>query len=360
MQPIDAFLLTRQWRDGPDGIELVFWAWSAAGPLRIVITGQEAVCFIERDRAVAGLPPRTRRQAVALTTLAGAPVDALYFRQQRDLMTLREAIRGHGVPLHESDLKPVDRYLMERFIHGGLRVRGQARQRAGYLEFRNPTLTGVEVTPRLSVLSLDIESADLDGEIWSVALIAEGRQQVYVVGAAPPDTPTHVTFVPDEPALLRASMDWIRGCDPDLLIGWNLANFDLDLLEQRCRIHRLPFRIGRDNEAAQVLPPLADGQSRTARISGRIALDGIDCLKMATWSFESFELEAVARQLLGRGKLVEDGDRLAAIHRLYREDPIALAAYNLEDAQLVIDIFEHADLFAFLVQRARMTGLALD
>ena len=358
--PIDAFLLTRQWRDGPGGIELVFWAWSDEGPLRIVITGQEAVCFIAREQATAHLPPGARRRPVELTALAGGPVDALYFRQQRDLAGFRETARAQGIPLLEADVKPADRFLMERFIQGGLRLRGESRPRPGYREYLNPILQAAEVAPRLTLLSLDIESAGLDGEIWSVALSDGVQDQVYVVGKAPPGTPGHVCFVPDEPALLRACMDHIRTLDPDLLIGWNLVNFDLDLLARRCRHHRLPFCLGRDDEPAQVLPPLNDGQSRTARISGRVALDGIDCLKMATWSFESVELETVARQLLGRGKLVEDEDRLAAIHRLYREEPLALAEYNLEDARLVIDIFAHADLIAFLVQRTRMTGLALD
>ncbi|MFN2110006.1 MAG: hypothetical protein ACK2UI_10120, partial [Anaerolineae bacterium] len=32
MASVTGFLLTRHWRDGPDGVELVFWAHSNAGP----------------------------------------------------------------------------------------------------------------------------------------------------------------------------------------------------------------------------------------------------------------------------------------------------------------------------------------
>ena len=72
-------------------------------------------------------------------------------------------------------------------------------------------------------------------------------------------------------------------------------------------------------------------------------------------------MDFVANQLLGRRKLIDHKeDKLAEIRRLYRENPIALAAYNLEDCQLVADIFEKTDLINFSIQRAKMTGLAMD
>ncbi len=43
-----AFLLTRQWRDTPDGIALEFWVRTESQVLRLVIPDQQAVCFIER------------------------------------------------------------------------------------------------------------------------------------------------------------------------------------------------------------------------------------------------------------------------------------------------------------------------
>ncbi len=69
----DAFLLTRQWRDTPDGVELVFWAASSAGPVRILLERQETLCFIRR-----------------LTTIEPSliPEDS-YRRKSLDLMTLR-------------------------------------------------------------------------------------------------------------------------------------------------------------------------------------------------------------------------------------------------------------------------------
>jgi DNA polymerase-2 len=45
---------------------------------------------------------------------------------------------------------------------------------------------------------------------------------------------------------------------------------------------------------------------------------------------------------------------------MHREDVDALAAYNLEDCRLVLEIFERIDLLGFAMERARLTGLAMD
>ena len=31
-----------------------------------------------------------------------------------------------------------------------------------------------------------------------------------------------------------------EGVDPDLILGWNLINFDLDTIERHCHHHRVP------------------------------------------------------------------------------------------------------------------------
>jgi DNA polymerase-2 len=94
---------------------------------------------------------------------------------------------------------------------------------------------------------------------------------------------------------------------------------------------------------------------------GRVALDGIEVMRSATWQFESFSLENVARQLLGRGKdITKPQDRGEEIQRMYREDPSSLVSYNLGDCRLVWDIFIKANLMAFLIERARLTGLPMD
>jgi DNA polymerase-2 len=147
-----------------------------------------------------------------------------------------------------------------------------------------------------------------------------------------------------------------------VIIGWNVVEFDLTALEARAAALRIPFAIGRARERARIL----EGGSQPAavsiaRVPGRVVLDGIATLKNATHSFERYALDHVARALVGRGKKIDPGrDALAEIRRMHQGDPEALAAYNLEDARLALEIFEKADLVGFAMERARLTGLPLD
>ena len=380
---LSCFLLTRQWRDVGDGLELVLWALSDRGPVRVVIDSQKAICFVARNTPLPELfgdSRRFERKPLELATLSGTPVDGLYFRCQRDLVSARERLRGRGVTLYESDLKPNDRYLMERFIHAAFSARGDARQCRGYLEFRNPVIVREAFRTRLKAVSLDVESDGLSGQLYSIAVHGDDSdvdgdgavvfmisdEAIHVDGA-------RVVACADERALLKAFFAWLASADPDLVLGWNVINFDLDLIERRCRTLNVEFAMGRGGDRATVLQPQNARGTRIARLPGRVVLDGIDWLRAAFWSFESFALEAVARALLGRGKhdlSAQNGgasshdpgtrDKVGEINRLFREDRARLAAYNIEDCRLVTEIFAATGLVEFALRRAELTGLAMD
>ena len=366
MHTLRAFLLTRHWRDTSEGLELTLWAASERGPLRIVLDGEEAVCFAERsavaetDGALAGVPHR--RRSLELATLEGAPVDALYFRRQRDLVAVRDRLRAQGVALYESDLKPADRYLMERFVTAGFAARGEVMRRARHLEMRNPAIRRDDYHRALGSVSLDIETAGFDGALHSVALHSPDDERVLMVSETPVQCEdAAVESLPDERALLSRLFAWFAEHDPDLVLGWNVVGFDLDFIARCCRRHGIGFDIARGGERSAILRPGSASSPWVARIPGRVVLDGIDALRTAFWSFESFELEHVAREMLGRGKRIEHtGDRAAEIARLYQQDRPRLAAYNIEDCRLVTAIVEKAGLVEFSMRRAELTGLGME
>ena len=41
------FILTRNWRDTPQGTELEYWLATEDGPLKVLLTGQTSVAFVE-------------------------------------------------------------------------------------------------------------------------------------------------------------------------------------------------------------------------------------------------------------------------------------------------------------------------
>lgn len=347
------FVLTRHQRDHNDAIELSYWLWTADGARRADVTGSDAVFFVRaedsaRIQALLHDLSGWRLQPLALAGLDQAPVAGLYCRT---LAVWREAIarlQQAAIPMMEEDIRPVDRYLMERFIHAGVEVIDHP---AG------TRLRPARVTPTFRTLSLDIETTLRADRILSVALQGPGLERVLINGAAP--EAEWIRGCGDERELLEQTVAAINRYDPDILIGWNVVGFDLRVLDARARALGVPLTIGR--EPQPMLVDRAQNGRWFARIPGRVVLDGIDTLKGATWRFERYGLDFVAHALLGRGKAIDKtDDRGAEIQRLYAEDRMALARYNLEDCRLVSEIFEVAGLIDYLIERARLTGLPLD
>ncbi|GAA0788445.1 DNA polymerase II [Marinobacterium sediminicola] len=345
--------LTRRQRDHQGRLQLSYWLRSASGAQEVVIEGESAVAFMpeaDREQAtslLAGLRGCTLRP-LALSTLSHEPVCALYADNLADWHEALSRLHQAGIALMEEDIRPVDRYLIERGIFAGARVIHKDGRVA---------LTRDPFIPSLRQLSLDIETTLRADRILSIALQC-GEQEVVLFNGDISTSPGMIACA-GERALLTALMEQVRRMDPDLLIGWNVIGFDLRVLEQRARALGIRLCLGRDDQPLRVEP------SQTgrwfARLNGRVVLDGIDTLKGATWQFERYSLEFVARELLGRGKLIHDPeDRGEEIQRLYREEPEALARYNLEDCRLVTEIFKKAGLIPYLLERARLTGLALD
>ncbi len=171
-----------------------------------------------------------------------------------------------------------------------------------------------------------------------------------------------VTWVSNERELLEAFLQRVAGSDPSIIIGWSVVNFDLRLLMRRCERHRMAFTIGRDGQVATWRDAIGSNGQGYISIAGRVAIDGIDALKTGMYQMPSFSLEQVSQTLLGRGKKVEGSveDRLAEIKHNFLHDKPKLAAYNLEDCQLVIDIFAKTKILDFLQFRSQITGLELD
>ncbi len=392
---VSGFLLTRSWRDTPTGSSLVFWVSTDNGPVQVIIEDQKSVCFIRRDNEI-NLPRGATRKAVKLKTLQHEDVDALYFNQQRDLNQFREHLSYDKTLLLESEIKPTERYLMERFITASLEIIGEPTQRNGYLEFKNPSLKPAEYAPSLRWASLDIETEDLRGKLYSIAVTTADCERVFFVQREIQNSKKQggwqnnnakrvedealnnkISWCRSEKDALEQFFSWIKQNDPDVLIGWNVVAFDLDFLQWKCKQLGIPFDLGRGdnsperskrfNQNSAILAPQQSGHMHLSRIPGRVVLDGITSLRGAFWSFESFALDYVAEALLGRKKLISEDvtqdkplSKLEEIRRQYREDPLALAEYNLEDCRLVADIFAKTNLMDFSIQRAKMTGLAID
>ncbi|MCS3405733.1 DNA polymerase II [Serratia sp. AKBS12] len=363
---MQGFLLTRHWRDTPAGSEIEFWLATDSGPQQLRLPPQTSVAFIPvEQRQRAELLLRGERQIslkiLPLKDFHARPVLGLYCRQHRQLIKLEKLLKEGGVSVYEADIRPPERYLMERFITAPVWFSGQPNGNGPLLNAQ--LKPAPHYRPRLKMVSLDIETT-AHGELYSIALEGCGQRQVYMLGPAnggnqPLDFDLH--YCASRPLLLERLNQWLEQYDPDAIIGWNLIQFDLRVLQKHADRYQIPLRFGRGGNLLEWREHGFKQNHFFCSAAGRLIIDGIEALKSATWNFPSFSLESVSQTLLGEGKSIDNPyQRMAEIDRRFAEDKPALARYNLKDCELVTRIFAKTELLTFLLERATVTGLAAD
>ncbi len=359
------FILTRHWHDSPQGTWVEFWLATDQGPRHLRLAPQTSVAFFpeaqrEQVQALLGNEAGAEIRPLQLRDFQHRPVLGLYCQQHRQLMALETLLRRNAVDVYEADIRPPERFLMERFITAPVSFSGQPDTH-GVLT--NAQLKPcADYRPNLRLVSLDIETTE-QGELYCIGLQGCGQRQVYMLGPANGDASQldfDLEYCATRVQLLEALNAWMARHDPDAIIGWNVVQFDLRVLHQHARQLAVPLRLGRGGEEMQWREH-GTQQHYFASAAGRLIIDGIEGLRSAFWSFSSFSLENVAQTLLGEGKDIDNPyQRMASINRMFAEDKPALARYNLKDCELVTRIFAKTELLTFLLERATVTGLPAD
>ncbi|WP_032484739.1 DNA polymerase II, partial [Yersinia pestis] len=358
----------RHWRDTPAGTEVEFWLATDEGPQHVRLPPQPSVAFIpaeqqQRAETVLRAERHWQLRPLALTDFHQRPVLGLYCTQHRQLIRLEKRLRESGVNVYEGDIRPPERFLMERFITAPVWFSGQENDHGPLL---NTQLKPADdYRPTLKLVSLDIETSE-HGELYCIGLEGCGQRQVYMLG--PPNGETtgtpldfNLEYVASRPLLLEKLNQWLAVHDPDAIIGWNLVQFDLRVLQKHADRYQIPLRFGRGGNLLEWREHGFKQGHFFASAAGRLIIDGIEALKSATWNFPSFSLESVSQTLLGEGKASDSPyQRMDEINQRFAHDKPALARYNLKDCELVTRIFAKTELLSFLLERSTVTGLAAD
>ncbi|MFT6153176.1 MAG: DNA polymerase-2 [Bermanella sp.] len=368
---VHGFILSEQWLDTATGLSLRYWLSTDNGPIAIEFNQQETVCFCPQDR-VKDLPdwPGLRSQNVDLKHFSGQPVAAVYCQRYALHLQLRNQAKSLNMPLWEAEIKPSSRFLMERFLNGSVFVQSSEIQ-TPYIT--NPKIKASNYQPNLKLTSVDIEtsmpSKTKKEKLYSIGFVTQWEDQkgvhretcVFMLGDPCAEHPKWLSYFKNVRSLLIAANEYVKYLDPDVFVGWNVIKFDFVVLERVYREHAVPFNWSRESKSIT----LREGHNNLIFIDipGRVIIDGIDSLRNATYSFESFSLEFVSRALLGTGKKIDKksiNNRGQAITDLFVEDKLALAKYNAKDCELVLDIFDNTGILQYLIQRSFLTGHLLD
>ena len=217
-QATPAFLLTSEWHDDDQGTELTFWWSTPVGP-RVSRHRQPSVCFIdsvnaERAHSIATtLAWPVQIKPLQLRSFADQPASACYMPAGY-LYRWRDVLAEQGIVCREVDIRPTERYLMERFIYGAAELQQQGEQ---------IRLQPTRYLPQLNCVSIDIETSmphrEKPDRLFSIALFSQHERRVLTCAQpqAGQDDDFILEWCADEVALLRRFLQCIEQHDPDVL-----------------------------------------------------------------------------------------------------------------------------------------------
>ncbi|AIJ45930.1 hypothetical protein O987_08975 [Comamonas testosteroni TK102] len=248
------FILTRNWRDTSAGTEVEYWLATDTGPLKVLLTAQTSVAFAEarhKDtvQAQLGVMPDVELRALELKSLQQEPVLGVYAKNFRQLGRLARTLQPLGVSLLEADIRPHERYLMERFITAGVRLQGGRIENAALVDCK--LVPEPHYRPVLKVVSLDIETSQHQ-DLYSIALDGMAERVVFMLGEPPsesvPEAGFALIYCASRQEMINRLNAWFARNDPDVIIGWNVIQFDLRVLQKTADDCATPLLLGRERK----------------------------------------------------------------------------------------------------------------
>ncbi|KZT70718.1 hypothetical protein DAEQUDRAFT_162972 [Daedalea quercina L-15889] len=232
----------------------------------------------------------------------------------------------------------------------------------------------------LRILSFDIECAGRKGifpeaNIDPVIQIAnmvtcQGESKPFIRNVFTLNTCSHIVgsqvlSFDDEVELFSAWQQFVEEVDPDVIIGYNIANFDLPYLLDRAKAVKADkfACLGRmKNVKAQTKETHFSSKAFGQRDSKDTVLDGrlqIDILQYMTreHKLRSYTLNSVCAQFLGEQKEDVHHSVITELQNGTPESRRRLAVYCLKDAYLPQRLMDKLMCFINYTEMARVTGV---
>ncbi|MCA9496903.1 MAG: hypothetical protein KC589_08205 [Nanoarchaeota archaeon] len=174
-----------------------------------------------------------------------------------------------------------------------------------------------------------------------------------------------IVIVQNEKELLSKFKEDIINFEAQVIIGWNVIDFDFKVIRERMKSHDIEFKFSKYCENECRLRINNDFfRDSTMNCEGLLVFDVIQLLKSNFISFEDYKLDTVAKEVLkdskinlslnGNEETIED--KLIAIENLLNKDPIKLIEYNFKDSYLTSQILEKLNLLELMCKRSILTG----
>ncbi|KAF5336013.1 hypothetical protein D9611_006176 [Ephemerocybe angulata] len=305
---------------------------------------------------------------------------------------------GEVVPTFESNIVYPLRFMIDRQVVGMnwievpagkyTLVEGQKKKTTCQIEIDVPYHAFISHAPEgnwsklapLRVLSFDIECAGRKGifpeaNVDPVIQIAnmvtrQGETQPFIRNVFTLNTCSHIVgsqvlSFKEEDAMLQTWRDFVSEVDPDVIIGYNICNFDFPYLMDRAKalkINRFPF-LGRFKSVKTEVKnthfsskAFGNRDSKETTIDGRLQLDILQFMQREH-KLRSYSLNSVCAQFLGEQKEDVHHSVITELQNGTPESRRRLAIYCLKDAYLPQRLMDKLMCFVNYTEMARVTGV---
>src|SRR3989344_3282387 len=224
---------------------------------------------------------------------------------QTDLNLLSKAIHLKKINTYEADIRPHTRYLMDQDILGSLDIEGEyvSSDRLDRI-YQNAEIKPSDFTPKLKILSLDIESDKHINNLFCIGLYSEKYKKNLFISKN--KIPGAETFEKEADCLEALKKEIIK-FDPDIITGWNLIDFDLNYLQKKFKEHKIDFDIGRIPSTLKLRLESNFFRDSSADVKGRQVIDALSFIQdpfiqeapsIKKARFDSYTLENVSQVIL--------------------------------------------------------------
>ena len=284
-----------------------------------------------------------------------------------ELTKLIKEVHQKEINTYEADLSPAMRYIIDNDLYSTIEITGETEP-AELVDvvFKNPSINPAEANIPIKVLSIDIETSKVGGDLFCIGLYSHNYEKTFIKSNEPVK---NAISCKTESEVLSKFRDEVIKFDPDIITGWHVIDFDLNYLKKKFEEHNIPFNIGRTNENVRIKIENNFFRNSTINIPGRQVLDGLNLIKdpfiqeapsIKSKEFESYSLENVSQEMLGEGKIIKGKDRHDEIEKLYNKDKNKLVEYNIQDCKLAYKLLIQTKILDLAIERSSLTGLPLN
>ena len=168
-------------------------------------------------------------------------------------------------------------------------------------------------------------------------------------------------FFKTEKEMLEKLLEIIKEYDPDVIVGYNINNFDMPYVLERLKQNRLSRVLGRDNE--KIVMSRKFGIKTRNNILGRFVVDVYELIKESVGKgllrLKRYGLGDVSRELINEDKVDIAHSEIAKHWNGGPEMFSKLISYSRKDAELVLKLLIEKDMLEKFIELSKVSGLLL-